>query len=102
MEATEVDASGPASPVVLPEVLDVRAAAPLAAEFLARRGRDVDVDASSVRKLGGQCLQVLLAAHACWADERTVFRIVAPSSAFTGGLTLLGASFPTPSPADRR
>ncbi len=81
---------GPA--LVLPEVLDLRAAAPLAAELMARRGLDTELDASRVRKLGGQCLQVLLSAHASWQAEGGRLRVVAPSSDFIDGLALLGAS----------
>ena len=81
---------GPA--LMLPEMLDLRAAAPLAAELTARRGLDTELDASRVRKLGGQCLQVLLSAHACWQAEGRRFRVVAPSSDFTEGVALLGAS----------
>ena len=80
----------PATP--LPEVLDLRAAAPLAAALAARRGLDTDVDASRVRKLGGQCLQVLLSAQACWQAEGVRFRVIAPSDDFIDGVALLGAS----------
>lgn len=79
-------------PVLLPEMLDLRAAAPLAAELMARRGLDTELDASRVRKLGGQCLQVLLSAHACWQAEGMRFCVVAPSSDFIDGMDLLGAS----------
>lgn len=78
--------------LLLPEVMDLRAATPLACELLARRGRNVEVDASRVRRLGGQCLQVLLSARACWKSEGVRFRVTAPSSEFTDGLALLGAS----------
>ena len=81
---------GPA--LMLPEMLDLRAAAPLAAELMARRGQNTELDASRVRKLGGQCLQVLLSAHACWQAEGRHFRVVAPSSDFIDGLALFGAS----------
>lgn len=87
-----LDARQPDPAMVLPEVLDLRAAAPLAAELMGRRGLDTELDASRVRKLGGQCLQVLLSAHACWQAEGSRFRVVAPSSDFTEGLALLGAS----------
>jgi chemotaxis protein CheX len=80
------------SVLMLPEVLDLRAAAPLAAELMARRGLDTELDASRVRKLGGQGLQVLLSAHACWHAEGRHFRVVAPSSDFIDGVALLGAS----------
>ena len=89
---------GPALP--LPAVLDMRAAAPLAAELLERRGRDIELDASAVQRLGGQCLQVLLAARAAWNADGCGFRIASPSSGFTEGLVLLGApAFADPSRA---
>ena len=78
--------------LLLTEMLDLRAAAPLAAELAALRGRNVEVDASRVRKLGGQCLQVLLSARACWEAEGARFCVAAPSDDFINGLALLGAS----------
>ncbi len=81
---------GPA--LMLPEMLDLRAAAPLAAELMARRGLDTELDGSRVRKLGGQCLQVLLSAQACWQAEGMRLRLVAPSSDLIDGMDLLGAS----------
>ena len=93
MDATlNPGARQPGPALMLPEVLDLRAAAPLAAELTARRGLDTELDASRVRKLGGQCLQVLLSAHACWQAEGRRFLVVAPSSDFTEGMALLGAS----------
>jgi chemotaxis protein CheX len=89
-ETLGIHQPGPA--LMLPDVLDLRAAAPLAAELMARRGQDTELDASRVRKLGGQCLQVLLSAQACWQAEGRRFRVVAPSSDFTEGVALLGAS----------
>ena len=89
MDAVEAGRSGP---VVLPDVLDLRAAAPLAAELAARRGQDVTLDASRVRRLGAQCLQVLLSARACWQREGARFSVAAASSDFTDGLALLGAT----------
>ncbi len=80
-----------APPVVLAEVLDLPAASPLAADLLARRGQDVTFDASNVRRLGGQCLQVLLAARATWQADGQNFRIVTVSSEFAEGSALLGA-----------
>ena len=74
----------------LPEVLDLRAAAPLASEFLARRGAELRVDASRVRKLGGQCLQVLLSAAMTWKADEIDLSIGDPSSEFLAGLAMLG------------
>lgn len=76
----------------LAEVLDLRAAAMLAADLAASRGMEIELDASQVQRLGGQCLQILLSAQACWEAEYVRFRIVSPSPAFIDGLALLGAS----------
>lgn len=75
----------------LAQVLDLNAAAPLAAEFLALRGRDVEVDASSVERMGAQCLQVLLSARATWNADGASFSLVTPSDEFASTLALLGA-----------
>ena len=70
--------------------LDLRAAGPLAAELLAIRGVDVALDAAEVRRLGGQCLQVLLAAEAAWSDDQKDFRIVNASPDFCEACALMG------------
>lgn len=81
----------PSPVVVLPEILDLRAAGPLAAELAGRRGLDLQVDASRVRTLGGQCLQVLLSAQSCWLAEGAQFHLAAPSDEFSSGVALFGA-----------
>jgi chemotaxis protein CheX len=78
--------------VVLSETLDLPAAIPLAAELLGRRGQDVAIDASASQRLGAQCLQVLLAARATWAEDKHSFRIISASSEFAAACTLLGAA----------
>jgi chemotaxis protein CheX len=75
----------------LGQVLDLNAAAPLLNEFLALRGRNVDVDASAVERMGAQCLQVLLSARRTWDADGAEFAVVSPSSEFTSTLALLGA-----------
>jgi chemotaxis protein CheX len=84
--------ASPAYVLELPEVLDLRAAAPLASEFLALRGRPVSVDASGVRRIGGQCLQVLLSAAVTWETDGHSFGFAAMSGAFEEGLAQLGVS----------
>ncbi len=56
-------------PVRLPELLDLAAAAPLARELLARRGRSTVVDAAGIERPGASCLQVLLAAIQTWQAD---------------------------------
>lgn len=83
----------PAGPgaLVLDEVLDIGAARPLTEALKARRGADLEVDASGVRRLGGLCLQALLAADAAWAADGRRLVIAAPSLGFTEALDLMGA-----------
>jgi len=79
-------------PVVLAETLDLVAATPLATALLAKRGHDVVIDGSAVRRLGGQCLQVLLAARATWLADGRSFRITVVSAELAHGLALFGAA----------
>jgi chemotaxis protein CheX len=85
-------------PVVLLETLDMLAATPLAAELLTRRGQDLAVDASAVQRMGGQCLQVLLAARTTWAEDGHAFRVIGTSTAFSDASALLGAPDLIPTP----
>jgi len=75
----------------LDAVLDLKAAAPLQAALLARRGHPLEIDASAVQRLGGLCLQVLLSAQKTWADDGGVFHLGRGSEAFSEALRLFGA-----------
>jgi chemotaxis protein CheX len=77
----------------LPEVLDLTAATPLAQSFLSRRGAALSVDASGVRRVGAQCLQVLLAAAATWKADGMSLRLEKPTEEFQECARLLGLSF---------
>jgi chemotaxis protein CheX len=79
-----------AAPLVLADSLDLMAAAPLAAELLAARGKPAILDASGVQRLGAQCLQILLAARALWSSDGQPWRLVDPSPEFTDAATLMG------------
>jgi len=72
-------------------VLDLNAAGPLVGELVALRGRDLEVDASAVERLGAQCLQVLLSARRTWDADGAAFAVVSASDEFTATLALLGA-----------
>ena len=85
-----VDRAPCAGVVPLDEMLDLHAARPLAEMLLARRGSDLELDASSVRRLGGLCLQVLLSAADAWAEDGRSLALLNPSAAFTEGLACLG------------
>jgi chemotaxis protein CheX len=74
----------------LADVLDLKAAGPLHGEILACRGQDLTLDASEVRRLGAQCLQVLAAAASAWRADGKTLRVDRPSSAFTQALQAFG------------
>jgi len=84
------DKHEPSEPLVLPDVLDLKAAGPLVTEFLSHRGHNLTIDASNVSRLGGQCLQVLLSAKATWEGDDASFELVNPSEAFIGALEGFG------------
>lgn len=88
------DDANPASLSLAP-VLDLKAATPLAEALLALRGRTLAIDASSVERLGAQCLQVLLSARNTWAEDGVGFGVTDPSAPFIETLALLGAPYPT-------
>lgn len=79
------------SVLVLPEVLDPGAAAPLRSLLLVHRGAALVIDAAGVRHMGGLCLQVLLAAQAAWREDGLPFRILTPSPLFSDVLCLAAA-----------
>ena len=76
--------------VSLPPVLDLQAAEPLRAELMALRGRPLTLDASQVTRLGGLCLQVLMAARKIWAEDGHSLTVDQPSSGFSEQLTAFG------------
>ncbi|HEY0438088.1 MAG TPA: STAS domain-containing protein [Phenylobacterium sp.] len=78
--------------VRLPEIMDLNAARPLAADLLELRGGAVTLDGSQVTRLGGLCLQVLLSAQATWAADGQAFQVAAPSPEFDQTLSLFGAA----------
>lgn len=76
----------------LSPVLDLGAAAPLWSSLCEARGRPIEIDASHVERIGGLCLQVLLAARAQWQADGHPFSIVQPSAAFADGVRLMAAA----------
>ena len=88
--STPADDGPGAAILVLADSLDLTAAAPLAADLLARRGAPAILDASAVRRLGAQCLQVLLAARAAWQADGHAWRVVDPSPEFADNAALMG------------
>ncbi|WP_099863919.1 STAS domain-containing protein [Pararhizobium haloflavum] len=76
--------------VALAAIMDLNAAAPLHAKLMGLKGRPVVIDAGAVERIGGQCLQVLLAARNAWERSGTPFAVNAHSQAFATGLQHLG------------
>lgn len=74
----------------LAEILDITEVTPLTAELLKLRGSETRIDASEVRKMGGQCLQALLCATATAAQEGSHFEIILPSSDFIQSIEAYG------------
>ena len=82
----------PAPMLSLSPVLDLNAAAPLRSLILMHRGHDLDLDAADVERVGGLCLQVLLAARQTWAADQKKIRLINPSEACRDALRLAQAS----------
>ena len=78
------------APLQLAEILDRAAAAPLKANLMARRGRELLIDASAVRRIGGQCLQVLMSAAATWSKDAVAFAVDRASQEFVSGVEQFG------------
>lgn len=76
----------------LPQNLDLGAAGPLWSDMCAARGQPIELDASSVERIGGLCLQVLVAAQAQWRADGIAFAVINPSAAFADGVRLMGAA----------
>lgn len=74
----------------LSEVLDLKAALPLAEDLLAQRGSDLMINASKVERLGAQSLQILLSAISTWHADGASIEFVEPSDPFVQSLTLFG------------
>jgi chemotaxis protein CheX len=77
---------------MLPPLLDMKQAAPLADALLAARGGPVVVAAAAVERLGAQCLQVLLSARASWESDGHSFMLQNPSAPLRDALSLAGVA----------
>lgn len=76
--------------ITLPTELDIKAAAPLAAELAAARGGDLTLNLSQVERVGAQCLQVLLSAAATWSADGADLALEDPSPAFVDAAAIAG------------
>ena len=78
--------------LTLDPILDLKAATPLKAALAEHRGQSLQLDASGVQRLGGLCLQVLVAARQAWRDEGRELTIEPRSDSFSAALTLFAAA----------
>jgi len=83
-------AKAPDATITLQEELDIRAAAPLAAQLSAARGADLTLNLSRVERVGAQCLQVLLSAAATWSADGLELALEEPSPAFVDAAAIAG------------
>lgn len=87
-----MNASKPPEPrqLQLVENLDLTAVAPLHENLMSMRGDDLVIDASSVERMGAQCVQLLLSAHQSWVEDKASFEIENASENFLAAIALLG------------
>jgi chemotaxis protein CheX len=78
--------------IILPAVLDLRAAASLKADLQAHIGSPLEIDASKVERLGASCLQVLLAFVSARPADTSASPFTAASEAFREDARLMGAN----------
>ena len=80
-----------AKQIIADEILNAQAASHLLDELRAADGTDISIDVSSVKHLGAQALQVLLAARKSMDAAGHKLLLDAPSMDFVNGLKSLGA-----------
>lgn len=74
----------------LPERLDSTSAQELYAQIDAHKDKHVTLNGEHVSKVGGLCLQVLIAAKDEWARNSLTFQIQTPSDELSGFLSKIG------------
>jgi chemotaxis protein CheX len=85
--------SGAAKSLSLEKVLDLNEATTLHGKFMALRGSDVAVDASSVERAGALCVQVLMSAAKTWEEEKCAFTFSKMSDALAKTMQLIGVNY---------
>jgi len=90
----EVEAAAPSSSedgrMMLPDCLDSSAAPLLKDMLLTRRGNSIVIDASEVRRVGVQSLQVLVAAARTWQSDGQSYRMTNASTELLDTVALVG------------
>ena len=77
--------------LALPAVMDIQAAEGLRGQLMDARGGPLALDGSAVERLGGLCLQVLLAAQRTWAADGHALVVDPVSEAFVEQWNAFGA-----------
>ena len=88
MDEPELNAG--AEPPVLPDLLDISTATSVRQMLLDRRGSDIVLDASSVRKVSAVGLQVVISAARTWQADGHDLRIDAPSKQMRDAFDIMG------------
>ncbi len=76
--------------LLLPDCLDSAAAIAVRDMLLERRGCALVVDASQVRRVGAQSLQILVSAARTWATDGQSYCVANASSEFLDTIALVG------------
>jgi len=76
--------------LMLPDCLDASAAFELKETLQARRGSALVIDASQVRRVGVQSLQILVASARTWQSDGQSYRVTNSSSELLDAITLIG------------
>lgn len=79
-----------ATQIKLAAALDFRAAGQLRDQFLAQRGKPIEVDGADVQRIGGQCIQVLVSAQRTWTQDGVDFALANPSPEMLRALGYVG------------
>ncbi len=76
--------------IKLSAVLDLNEASTLHGQLMNMRGSDIVLDASSVERVGVQCVQVLVAGARAWDQDQKSFLVENASQSFEKTMQLIG------------
>ncbi|MCF3641748.1 STAS domain-containing protein [Rhizobium sp. TRM95111] len=76
----------------LAPVLDLNEAGALHAKLLELKGSNLNIDASSVERVGTLCAQVLMAAARTWERDNLAFTFAKASDPFMKTMQLIGVN----------
>jgi len=76
--------------VFLPETLDIKAAAALAGSLMAAQGNQLVMNGSRVKRVGAQCLQILIAASKMWDRDGLSMTLSDPSEELKDAFRIAG------------